>query len=95
MKLLTVLLYFRTYTKLDWMAWVAAMSYNSTQTSQILNTLYTWADQTPSRIPMTDWYDVFSGEASGDFRNRAVVGGLYAPMMTQKMLAFLQQQKAK
>ena len=79
-----------TYTKLDWMAWVAAMSYNSDQTSQILNTLYTWANQTQSRIPMTDWYDVGTGLASGDFRDRAVVGGLYAPMMLKQMLNFLQ-----
>ena len=74
---------------MDWQGWVAAMSYNETSTKQILKTLFDWSDQTLSRVPLTDWYYTDDGlQTSGDFRARAVVGGLFSPLLLQKMENF-------
>ena len=69
-----------TFTKLDWQSWVAAMSTNTTQFNDIISSIYNFANVTPDRVPLTDWYDTISAKCTG-FRARTVVGGFYAKML--------------
>lgn len=70
-----------TFTKLDWNAWVATMSNDFDQTVQIFDVLYNWAHNTRQMTPLVDWYDTISGDRSGGFTARPVVGGLYSIML--------------
>ena len=42
------------YTKADWQMWVAAMG-SQEQFETITNLVYAFADNTPDRVPMSDW----------------------------------------
>lgn len=67
------------YTKLDWSCWVAAIASSSTQ-ARFYDTIVKWLSETPSRVPMTDWYDTNDGTTAGGFRARPVVGGVFAQL---------------
>ena len=65
-----------TYTKLDWSLWTATLAANETQFHQIVDPIYKWLLETPTRVPLTDWYDTKTGKQVG-FQARSVVGGVY------------------
>jgi hypothetical protein len=73
-------------TKVDWMSWAAAMG-SSDQADAVFNYLYNFANSSPSRVPLSDYYDTNNNKVIG-FKARPVVGGLYAH-------ALLKQQQAK
>jgi hypothetical protein len=75
-----------TYTKLDWELWSATMAGSPAQFQQFVGPLVKWADTTPSRVPMTDWYDTITGKQEA-FQARSVVGGLYIKALSDKPLA--------
>ncbi len=75
-----------TYTKLDWELWSATMAGSPEQFQQFVGPLVKWADTTPSRVPMTDWYDTITGKQEA-FQARSVVGGLYIKALSDKTLA--------
>jgi hypothetical protein len=64
------------YTKLDWSVWTATLASNQTQFQQIIAPIYRWLIESPSRVPLTDWYDTKNGKQVG-FQARSVVGGIY------------------
>lgn len=68
-----------TFTKTDWEMWVAAMG-NSEQFKAITDKVYRFANETPDRVPFTDWYETLTGRLRG-FRARPVIGGLFARML--------------
>ena len=76
-----------SYTKVDSVAFTAAMlrTDGHAATQPLLDLMYDFADATPDRVPLTDWYDTRTGKCQG-FRARSVVGGLYAPMLTDQVL---------
>ena len=76
----------KTYTKLDWELWSATMASSPEQFRQLVAPLAKWADTTPSRVPMTDWYDTVSGKHEG-FQARSVVGGLFIKAYADEALA--------
>jgi hypothetical protein len=53
------------------------MADNAPERTSILQMLYNYANETPSRVPLSDWFDTLSGAQVG-FTARTVVGGLYA-----------------
>ncbi|MBV9865485.1 MAG: DUF4965 domain-containing protein [Abitibacteriaceae bacterium] len=66
----------RDYTKLDWEVWTATLAQSPQQWQTIMDGLDNFVNETPSRVPLTDWYDTKSGKEQG-FQARSVVGGLY------------------
>jgi hypothetical protein len=66
----------RDYTKLDWELWTATLSNKPEEFQQFMTPLALWVNETPSRVPLTDWYDTKTGKQES-FQARSVVGGLY------------------
>lgn len=75
-----------TYTKLDWILWSASMANSNDEFKQLIAPVYTFLNETPNRVPMTDWYWTKSGEMRG-FIARSVVGGVYMEMLKEKLQA--------
>jgi hypothetical protein len=66
----------KTITKLDWEVWTASLASTPAQFDDLIHRLVVWADETPSRVPTTDYYDTVSGKQMG-FQARSVVGGVF------------------
>lgn len=65
-----------TYTKLDWIVWTATLTETPADFQALVAPLHTWLNETPTRVPMSDWYDTIHGRQQG-FQARSVVGGVY------------------
>jgi hypothetical protein len=70
----------RDYTKLDWEFWSATLADSSADWERLISPIYDWANESPSRVPLTDWYWTTDGTQVG-FQARSVVGGLYIKML--------------
>jgi len=66
----------QTFTKLDWQIWTASLAARPEQYQDLVHRLVVWTDETPSRVPTTDWYDTINGKRIG-FQARSVVGGVF------------------
>jgi hypothetical protein len=73
----------KTITKLDWQVWTASLASTPEQYQDLIHRLVVWADETPSRVPTTDWYDTVSGKQMG-FQARSVVGGVFIKALMAK-----------
>ncbi len=62
------------YTKLDWQIWTATLADNSQPVRGPAGAHFAWVNETPTRVPLTDWYDTKNGKQIG-FQARSVVGG--------------------
>jgi hypothetical protein len=74
------------YTKLDWQIWTATLADNRTQFDAFMTPIGKWINETPSRVPLTDWYDTKNGKMIG-FQARSVVGGVFIKALSDKQLA--------
>ncbi len=74
------------YTKLDWELWTATMAKNPSDFAAFLDPIVKWTNETPTRVPLTDWYDTKNGKQIG-FQARSVVGGVYVKALADKELA--------
>jgi hypothetical protein len=74
------------YTKLDWEIWTATLAKGPGEFDQEVTPLLKWLNETPSRVPLTDWYDTKTGKQVG-FQARSVVGGVYMKVLADPALA--------
>ena len=64
------------YTKLDWSIWTATLASDPKQFQAVLEPIYKWTNETPDRVPLSDWYDTKTGKHIS-FEARSVVGGVF------------------
>jgi hypothetical protein len=74
------------YTKLDWELWTATLADSADQFKALMMPIAKWVNETPSRVPLTDWYDTKNGTQVG-FQARSVVGGVYIKVLADERLA--------
>ncbi len=74
------------YTKLDWLAWTASLSNSESEFESIFSVpAYQFANDSVSRVPLTDWYDTKTAKQVG-FQARSVVGGIFIQMLSDKTI---------
>ncbi len=70
----------RDYTKIDWILWTATMADNAADFRAFVVPAWRYANESPSRVPLSDWYDTVTAKQSG-FQARSVVGGLFIKLL--------------
>lgn len=73
------------YTKLDWIIWTASMTGSKDDLMTFANPIYDFLHESPTRVPMTDWYRTINGTQAG-FQARSVVGGVFIPVLNNRQL---------
>ena len=71
------------YTKSDWMVWTASMATSKKNFMSYIAPLWKAYNESPSRVPMTDWYDTVSSRIV-TFQHRTVQGGLWMRVLMDK-----------
>jgi hypothetical protein len=74
-----------SYTKLDWIVWTATLSGSREEFASFITPLYKFVNETPDRVPLTDWFGTLDGKQRG-FQARSVVGGVYIKMLEDAAL---------
>ena len=68
------------YTKSDWLVWTATMCTTDDEFRAYIAPLWQAYHKSPTRVPLTDWYDTETGLMIG-FQHRTVQGGLFIKLM--------------
>jgi hypothetical protein len=75
----------KTYAKLDWTLWSATLTDSREDFDALVDPVYDFLNESPSRVPMTDYYWTLDGKLVG-FQARSVVGGVYMKMLADPKL---------
>ena len=70
----------QTYTKLDWVLWTATLTQRRDDFEALVDPVVAFLNETPDRVPMTDWYFTTDARRRG-FTARPVVGGVFLQML--------------
>ncbi|HXW55818.1 MAG TPA: DUF4965 domain-containing protein [Candidatus Cybelea sp.] len=73
------------YTKLDWEVWTATLANDRQAFDAILGRIERFINQSPSRVPLTDWYWTTDAKQVG-FQARSVVGGVFMPLLSNEQI---------
>ena len=74
-----------TYTKLDWEVWSATLATRPADFQALMHPIFKFLNDTPDRVPMTDWYDTITARQQA-FQARSVVGGVYIKLLADPAL---------
>lgn len=72
----------KRYTKSDWLVWVATLAPEKSEFEEFIEPLWRCYNVSPSRVPLTDWYDTDTSVVVG-FRHRSVQGGLFIKLLEE------------
>ena len=70
----------KEYSKVDWILWTATLTRNQDDFRTLVEPVCRFLNETPDRVPMTDWYQTNSAKRVG-FTARPVVGGVFMRML--------------
>ncbi|MBQ2968377.1 MAG: DUF4965 domain-containing protein [Clostridia bacterium] len=68
------------YTKIDWLMWSTCISEDKEYFEAVCKAMVRMMQDTPNRVPMTDWYYTSTAYEQA-FQGRTVVGGLFIPLL--------------
>ncbi len=74
-----------TYTKLDWTIWSASLTGKKADLMTLAGPVYDFLHESPSRLPMTDWYRTIEG-TQVNFKARSAVGGVFMPVLNNPQI---------
>ncbi|GAO45447.1 glutaminase family protein [Flavihumibacter petaseus] len=74
----------KAYTKNDWIIWTATFAPTQQQFEALIQPIYTFALESPSRVPFNDFYDSNTGIRE-NFKARSVVGGFYMKVLADRL----------
>jgi hypothetical protein len=76
----------RTDTSLiDWALWSIAPARAEADFQALLGPIWQYANETPSRVPLSDWFVTTDGKRKG-FQARPVVGGIFIKMLAEQTM---------
>jgi hypothetical protein len=75
----------KPYTKADWIVWAGSLTGKRSDLKFMCEGLHRFLDETPDRVPFSDWYMTDSRLYRG-FTARSVVGGVFMPVLLDREL---------
>lgn len=71
---------------IDWAVWCISLARQERHWQALFDPLYAYADQTPQRVPLSDWFYTTDAQRRG-FQARPVVGGIFMKMFLDRDVA--------